>query len=61
MDAMDRLIASLSPVDTAAALRLLMILEECGQMSSGEAEAWRRRITGWAQFHTVEENTTPNA
>jgi hypothetical protein len=39
MDAMDRVIASMSPDDTAAALRLLRVLEECRQMSPGEAEA----------------------
>lgn len=42
------LLASMSPADTAAALRLLKVLEECRQMSPIEAEAWRRRIEGWA-------------
>jgi hypothetical protein len=38
MDAIDRVIASMSPDDTAAALRLLKVLEECLQMSPTEAE-----------------------
>ena len=41
-DAMNRMIASLSPDDTAAALRLLKVLEECRQMDSRDAEKWRR-------------------
>ena len=45
MDAMDRVIASMSPDDAGAALRLLKILEECRQMDATEAETWRRRIT----------------
>jgi hypothetical protein len=43
LDAMDRVLASMPPDDTAAALRLLKVLEECRQMSPTEAEAWRRR------------------
>lgn len=36
---MDRVLASMSPNDNAAAaLRLLKVLEECGQMSPTEAE-----------------------
>jgi len=52
---MDRVIASMSPDDTAAALRLLKVLEERRQMDSVEveAEAWRRRITGWARSSAV--------
>ena len=46
MDAMNRVLASMSPDDTAAALRLLRVLEECRQMSSAEAAEWRRRLTG---------------
>ena len=53
MDAMDRVLASMSPDDTAAALRLLAVLEECGQMHFSEADAWRRRITGWARLNAV--------
>jgi hypothetical protein len=45
----DRVIASMSPDDTAAALRLLQVLEECRQMTSSEVEDRRRRITGWAR------------
>ena len=33
----ERVIASMSPADTAAALRLLKVLEECRQMSPAEA------------------------
>jgi hypothetical protein len=51
MDAMDDVIASMSPDDTAATLRLLRVLEECRQMSPTEAEEWRRRIEGWAVAH----------
>jgi hypothetical protein len=50
---MDCVLASMSPDDTAAALRLLKVLEECRQMGPAEAEAWRRRITGWARFNEV--------
>ena len=53
MDAMDRVLAAMSPDDTGAALRLLKVLEECRQMDATEAEAWRRRITGWARFNAV--------
>ena len=53
MDAMDRVIAEMSSDDTAAALRLLKVLEECRQMSPTEADQWRRRITGWARFNEV--------
>ena len=38
----------MSLADSAAALRLLMVLEECRQMSADEAEEWRRRI-GWPE------------
>jgi hypothetical protein len=61
MDAMDSVIASMSPDDTGAALRLLKVLEECRQMSPTEAESWRRRITGWARFNAVEAETEPSA
>ena len=47
--------------DTAAALRLLEVLEECRQMSPTEAEKWRRRITGWAWFSAVGGETQPSA
>jgi len=36
----------MSPDDTAAALRLLKVLEECRQMGPTAAEAGRRRIMG---------------
>ena len=61
MNAMDRVLASMSPDDTAAALRLLKVLEECRQMDSAEAEAWRRRITGWARFNAVDAGAPPSA
>jgi len=60
MDAMDRVIAEMSPDDTAVALRLLKVLEECWQMRPTEAEAWRRRIAGWARFNAVEAETVPS-
>ena len=60
MDAIDRVIAEMSPDDTAAALRLLKVLEECRQMSPTEAEEWRRRITGWAGFNGVAAGAEPN-
>jgi len=46
---MDRVVASMSPNDTAAAVRLLKVLEEGRQTSIAEAEAWSWRITGWAR------------
>lgn len=61
MNAMDRIIAELSPSDAVSALRLLKLLEECGQMRSGEAEEWRRRIEGWVRFNAVEGETEPSA
>jgi hypothetical protein len=57
MDAMDRVLAETSPDDTAAALRLLKVLEECRQISPVEAEAWRRRIKAWmVAFMRTEPN-----
>jgi len=50
MDAMDRVIAEMSPDDTAAALRLSNGLEACRQMSPTEADQWRRRIEARADF-----------
>ena len=58
---MDRVLASMSPVDTVAALRLLKVLEECRQMDAAEADAWRRRITGWARFNAVGAEAEPSA
>ena len=60
MAPMDRVIASMSPDDTVAALRQLKALEECRQMSATEADAWRRRITGWALFNEVGAETVPS-
>jgi len=51
----------MTPDDTLAALRLLNVLEECHQMTSGEAESWRRRITGWARFNAVGAEAEPSA
>jgi hypothetical protein len=61
MDSMDDMIASMSPKDTAAALRLLKVLVECRQMGPSDAEEWRRRILGWARFNAVEAKATPSA
>jgi hypothetical protein len=58
---MDRVLASMSPADTVASLRLLNVLEACRQMSPTEAEEWRRRITGWARFNEVGTEPEPNA
>ena len=58
---MDDVLASMSPDDTVAALRLLTILEECRQMSPAEAEGWRRRITEWARFNEVGAESARNA
>jgi hypothetical protein len=60
MDAMDDVIASLSPDNTAAALRLLRVLEDYRQMSPTEAEEWRRRVMAWARFNSVEAKTAPS-
>ena len=56
-----RVLASMSPDDTAAALRLPKVLEECRQTDAAEAEAWRRRITGWAGFNAVGAEAEPSA
>ncbi len=61
MDAMDRVLASMSPADTVAALRLLKVLEECQQMDADEADEWRRRIAGWARFNAVGAEAAPSA
>ena len=58
---MDRVLASVSPDDTVAALRLLNVLEEFRLMSAAEAEGWRRRITGWARFDAIDEKVAPRA
>jgi hypothetical protein len=54
---MDRVLASMSPNDTAAALRLLRVLVECRQMDPRDAEEWRRRIMAWAGFNVVGVET----
>jgi len=61
VDTWDQLICSWSPTDAIAALRLLNVLEECRQMNATEAEAWRRRITGWARFNAVGAEAEPRA
>lgn len=61
MTAMDRVIASMSPDDTFAALGLLKLLEERGQMQPGEAHDWRRRIVGLVEFRELEGDATPTA
>jgi hypothetical protein len=58
MDVMDRVIAEMSPEDTAAALRLLNVRQ---QMDATEADAWRRRIVGWAKYNQVGVETSPSA
>jgi hypothetical protein len=54
------MLASMSPEDTAAALRLLKVLEDCGQMHPAEAGEWRR-IVGWARFNAVGDEAPPSA
>ncbi len=61
MNPMDRLIASMSPDDTIAAVRLLQVMEECGQIGAEEAERWRRRIVGWERFNGAETGAEPSA
>jgi hypothetical protein len=61
MDATDRVLAEMSPDDTACALRFLKVLEECRQFSPTDAEERRRRITGWAQFNAVGAEAEPSA
>jgi hypothetical protein len=61
MDAMDGVLASMSPANTAAALRLLKVLVECRQMDPVDAEEWRRRILGWARFNAVGADARPSA
>lgn len=58
---MNRVLAAMSPDDTAAALRLLEVLEDCGQMTATEAGEWRRRIIGWARFNAVGAEAAPSA
>ena len=57
---MDRVIASMSPDDTAAALRLLKVLVECWRMDPIDAEEWSRRIVGWARFNAVNTDVAPH-
>ena len=61
MDAMDRVIAEMSPDDTAVALRLLKVPEECGEVRPVEAGDWGRRIVGWAAFSSLEVEAAPSA
>jgi hypothetical protein len=44
VDAKDRLLYKIPPAEFPAALRLLSLMESCGQISSAEAVEWRRRI-----------------
>ena len=60
MAAMDRVLAPISPDETAAALRLLKVLEEYRQMGPAEAPAWSRRITTWARFNEVGAEAEPS-
>jgi hypothetical protein len=60
MNAMDRVLASKSPKDTAAAFRLLEAIEVCRQMDPADGEEWRGRIVGWARFNAVGAETPPN-
>ena len=46
--------AWLQPEDLESALLPLFLMEAHGQIGSGEVEAWRRRISGWARFNAVE-------
>jgi len=41
---MDTVVASLEPRGLPAALRLLSVMEEFGQVCEDEAAEWRRRI-----------------
>ena len=61
MDAMDRVISEMSPSDAIASLRLLKLLERCGQMEPEEAAEWTLRIAGWAWFNEVGAEAVPNA
>jgi hypothetical protein len=58
---MDRLLAKMSPDDAAAALRLIRLLEECGQMMPVEAAEWILRIAGWTWFNAVKAEAAPSA
>jgi hypothetical protein len=57
----DRLAAWQEPEDVEPALRLLALFESHGRIDPVEAEEWRRRITAWAGFHRVGEETKPSA
>lgn len=59
--AVDRVIASMSPDDTAATQRLLKVLEECRQLNATEAAALRRRITQWARGNAAKAEAEPSA
>jgi hypothetical protein len=61
MNAMDQVIAEMSPDDTAAARRLLKVLEECGEMGSAEAERRGQRTVGWAAFNALNVDAAPSA
>jgi hypothetical protein len=58
---MDPVLTPMSPAATGAALRLLTVPEECGQMRSIEAEEGSRRIAGWARFNAVKAEAVLSA
>ena len=60
MTCMDDIVAWLKPGEIPAALRLLSVMEEFGQIRAEEAAEWRRRIEAWGRYQAVEEEAPPN-
>jgi hypothetical protein len=60
MTRMDRWIEPLRPEDGMGAIYLLYLMEKYGQISPVEAAQWRRRIGGWAEYRSVDQDAWPN-
>ena len=54
---MDEIAARLEPHEVQPALRFIELLLTSGHMTPHEADAWRRKITGWRQFHDLDSTT----
>ena len=61
MQKIDEILRWMTPSEVPEALRLLEQFETHGQMPADEANEWRRRIEGWARFHTMKCGTAPSA
>jgi len=61
MTRMDAVVTWLLLDEIPAALRLLSVMEEFGQIRADEAAEWRRRIVAWGRYHAVEGEAAADA